>query len=237
MEQKKTQRVIGIIVVIALVIIIYPLLFNNTQTATQQAESTITQSLPLPEQKPLVTTAAIEQPAPVVPSQENKAEPKPIPDDTKQTPAIANEINQMEGKNAMVKPFSPIDNSSVKIVNTSNITNPQKPHSLPPRKMVSASANKVKSPTAQDLLKLKRVAWAIQMGSFKNKENATRLTDKLRAAGYKAFTRQIDAKLGTQTRVYVGPEFKQIAAIKLSSKIEHDMKMHGIVIAYQPLTL
>lgn len=243
MEQKKTQRIIGIVIVIALVIIIYPLIFSNSATSPKVvASSTVTQSVPLPVEQQSLTTAAIQQPV-----TESEAQPKPIINAVEQisTPI---DRSQAEEENKTAQPFTPVrvqptvlpgvDQPSQPSTPTNIINvNPHKFHPLPPKKMVSASAKKVKSPTEQDLLKLKRIAWAVQMGSFKNKENATRLTDKLRAAGYKAFTRQIEAKLGTQTRVYVGPEFKQMAAVKLSSKIEHDLKLHGIVIAYQPLTL
>lgn len=87
-------------------------------------------------------------------------------------------------------------------------------------------------PSADDL---KKNAWAVLVGSFKDKNNAKRVTDTLRTNGYKAFT--AEAKNKGITRVYVGPEFKQIAAASLANKIEKNMKIHGIVVAYKPLEL
>jgi cell division septation protein DedD len=86
--------------------------------------------------------------------------------------------------------------------------------------------------TAADL---KKSAWIVQLGSFKNKLNAERLTNSLRAKGYKAFT--LETKSNGQTRVCVGPEFKQMAAATLASKIQSDINMHGIIMTYQPLAL
>lgn len=97
------------------------------------------------------------------------------------------------------------------------------------------TASAVKS---HDLSKLKKKAWAVQLGSFKNKDNARRLADRLRAAGFNAFTHEVkSAKHGPQTRVYIGPEYREASAIKLSSKIEQQMKMHGFIVSFKPLEL
>lgn len=102
-------------------------------------------------------------------------------------------------------------------------------------KSIVAKAKKVKT---TDLLNKTKAAWAIQMGSFKVKQNAINLANKLRAAGYKAFTREIKSASGrVSTRVYIGPEFKQASAAKLSSDVQHQMNMQGLVIPYKPLEL
>jgi cell division septation protein DedD len=91
------------------------------------------------------------------------------------------------------------------------------------------------SATPATVADLKKSAWIVQLGSFKNKLNAERLTNSLRAKGYKAFT--LETKSNGQTRVCVGPEFKQMAAATLASKIQSDINMHGIIMTYQPLAL
>jgi DedD protein len=83
------------------------------------------------------------------------------------------------------------------------------------------------------LLKLKNSVWVIQVGSFKNKENALRLVNKLRINGYRAFIQQ--ASLYTQ--VFVGPEVKQNSARVLKRQLETDLHISGIVVSYKPLTL
>ncbi len=88
-------------------------------------------------------------------------------------------------------------------------------------------------------LNLKKTVWAVQLGSFKDKNNARKLADKLRAAGYKAFTREIKSAKGmnVQIRVYIGPEYKQASAIKLTEKLEQQMKLHGFLVPYKPLEI
>lgn len=103
-------------------------------------------------------------------------------------------------------------------------------------KMRSASTIK-SSFSNDDLLKLKNTVWVIQLGSFKNKSNALRLVNQLRASGYRAFIQQVNTTSGDSTRVFVGPELKQTAARALAGELETSLHVHGIVISYQPLAL
>lgn len=49
-------------------------------------------------------------------------------------------------------------------------------------------------------------AWVIHLGSFKHKQNVAQLLAKLKANGYTVFTQPIKTKHGTLTKVFVGPE-------------------------------
>lgn len=88
------------------------------------------------------------------------------------------------------------------------------------------------------LFDLKKPAWIIQIGSFKNKTNAMRLVNRLRSNGYKAFVQHIEnSAFGETIRVYVGPEDQQSAAHELADKMEKELHVAGIVISYKPLSL
>lgn len=87
------------------------------------------------------------------------------------------------------------------------------------------------------LAAIKNAAWVVQIGSFKNKSNALRLVNQLRANGYRAFIQQISTAFGENTRVFVGPEVKRINARALADRLETNMHIRGIVISYKPLTL
>ena len=93
----------------------------------------------------------------------------------------------------------------------------------------------VKQPNVDNngLFKLKNAVWVIQLGSFKNKENALRLVNKLRTSGYRAFIQQASS----HTQVFVGPENKQNSARSLKSKIEAELHISGIVVSYKPLKI
>jgi len=115
------------------------------------------------------------------------------------------------------------------------------PKQVESKQPIKSSKNKTKKhdkPAYHELAKLNKTAWIVQMGSFKNKDNARSLTDKLRAAGFNAFTKEVKlAKGGLRTHVYVGPEFKEASATKISRKIKHDMNLQSIVLPYKPLAL
>jgi DedD protein len=97
------------------------------------------------------------------------------------------------------------------------------------------ATNSIKVASNPDLKQLKKNAWVVQLGSFKNKNNAIRLANTLRAQGFKAFT--YDTSSNGQTRVYIGPEYKFLAASKLAHQIQHDTKMQGVIVSYKPMEL
>ncbi|RDI46074.1 SPOR domain-containing protein [Aquicella lusitana] len=96
----------------------------------------------------------------------------------------------------------------------------------------------IQGPVERDgLIKLKSAVWIIQIGSFKNKANALRLVNQLRAKGYPAFIQQVSTTLGSSTRVFVGPETNQSNARALANQLESEMRLRGIVLSYKPLAL
>lgn len=104
-------------------------------------------------------------------------------------------------------------------------------------KHVKMAHKKLTHPIHNEILQHNDSAWVVQMGSFKNKLNAERLTNSLRAKGYKAFTREVKNDYGTRVRVYVGPEFKMATAKTLVDKIQNDLNLQGIVVYFKPLEI
>jgi len=107
-------------------------------------------------------------------------------------------------------------------------------------KLTTASAIKANRHQPLDnngLLQLKKSAWVIQLGSFKEKSNALRMVNKLRASGYRAFIQHVSGNGGQNTRVFVGPEQQQASARIVASELESNLKLHGIVISYKPFSL
>lgn len=94
------------------------------------------------------------------------------------------------------------------------------------------------TPAKRKTAQFTNAAWVVQMGSFKSKSNAEHLANHLRAMGYKAFMQQSKSAQGEpRTQVFVGPEFKKVAASGLANKIDHDTSMRGFVVSYKPLEL
>lgn len=75
--------------------------------------------------------------------------------------------------------------------------------------------------------------WAVQVGSFSSAENATRLRDKLRKLGFRAYTEEHEEDGKRATRVRVGPELDEERAKKLLSGLKAKAKIEGIVVRHR----
>lgn len=64
--------------------------------------------------------------------------------------------------------------------------------------------------------------WAVQIGSFSDKQNADRLAAELREAGYPAFLSQITADGRTLHRVRVGPQADRQASEAMRTRLSAD---------------
>lgn len=284
MERKTKHRILGILVVIALVVVLLPLFESRREFSS---ETTLVKAPPFPDQSVQVSSTTPEQPL-------TNQQAASLPESKSATQSANNGINQ--------QPDDTISSLHPSIVNTQvpDITHPnQSPATVPadvehndqvtelaptrgpdsneaqiqttsdikpvaekisddilsetthapskikktfsivkrPRTIKMQSASAVNSLDNNGLLRLKNAAWVIQIGSYKNKANALRLVNQLRANGYRAFIQQVSNTIGESTRVFVGPENKQTAARALASQLETNLHIRGIVISYKPLTL
>ena len=163
------------------------------------------------------------------------------------TPTPENNGVQAQIITDVVKSNAPIKQNAVIAANKLDPTaqdNDGQSDKLVPSKKALQLAKHTRNPQVQvttdhqsmdsdGLVKLTNAVWVIQLGSFKNKTNALRLVNQLRASGYRAFIQQVASNI----RVYVGPEYKQASARALADKLESNLHIRGIVISYQPLTL
>ncbi len=75
-------------------------------------------------------------------------------------------------------------------------------------------------------------AWAVQVGSFSNPDNALGLRAKLRKKGYSAFVEKVSTKKGEVYRVRVGPEVRRSKAEVLQKELQSKLKLEGLVVAH-----
>lgn len=71
--------------------------------------------------------------------------------------------------------------------------------------------------------------FAVQVGAFGNAEEAARLRDRLRAAGFTAFTENVSSDKGALTRVRVGPVLTRAEADRLRSQVSAKAGVSGMV--------
>lgn len=158
MEKQKKQKILGILVMVALVIIMLPFFQANKELSTEAA---LIAAPPFPDLPAVMTSIPISTPASAI--------------------LTSAEINQPA-------------------VNLASV-------------------------------------WIVQIGSFKNKMNALKTVNQLRANGYHAFIQEMTTAFQESTRVYVGPESKQTTARALANKLQAEMHVKAIVISYKPFAL
>lgn len=61
--------------------------------------------------------------------------------------------------------------------------------------------------------------WAVQLGSFSNKQNAERLAADLRKQGYAAFLSKLDTDSGALHRVRIGPQKDRDSAESVAARL------------------
>jgi len=220
MERKKLHRIVGLLVIAAIVVIILPLV-------TERNEG------------PASNTLSVE--APPFPSTEASADSEnaaPADATVPATPAPSGAASA-EQPPGVTPPAGGTPATAAPSSNEDSAAAPQTP--APASKTAAPSAPATTSeakPVRTERVVPGQTAWAVQMGNFHNHDNAIRLVNRLRAAGFRAFTREITAKNGVvSTRVYVGPASEFASAKKLSGDIHDQMNLEGIVISYRPWAL
>ena len=76
-------------------------------------------------------------------------------------------------------------------------------------------------------------AWAVQLGALKTVEDANKLRDRVKGAGFVAFVDKVEANGATLWRVRAGPEVDRAAAEKLRAGIKDKLKLDGMIVTQQ----
>ena len=79
---------------------------------------------------------------------------------------------------------------------------------------------------------IKQTVWAVQVGSFNNRQNALSLKDKLRKKKVHAFVERIMKNNKATYRVRVGPEATHKKAEALKQKLIKEFKLKGLVVKH-----
>ncbi|MBZ6073619.1 cell division protein DedD [Aeromonas schubertii] len=103
-----------------------------------------------------------------------------------------------------------------------------KPKSVDPLGDLVSSLNKPKPASPS------QGAWIIQLGAFKNVESVNSIVAKLRAAGYPAHTIPRTPRQGELNRVVVGPDVSRDKLQGMLPRLNQLTALSGSVVAYNP---
>ena len=196
------QRIIGAVFLVSLGVIIIPLLLNGGPDLTQTISST---NIP---QKPKELTRELPAiPRPQIIPERKVIEARPVGDFGRTVMADAQEPS--DNKKPVIKPAESVKSTPVKSIAISN-----------------NHYKKINKPASSKI----NTAYTLQIASFKQKNNAFALRDKLRKKHFKAYIESIDTSKGKIYRLRVGPylKFEQISAAK--KQIEKQFKVSKTII-------
>lgn len=77
------------------------------------------------------------------------------------------------------------------------------------------------------------VNWSLQLGSFEQQENATRLRARLREQNYRSYILHAKTSEGEIFRVFVGPSSSKDALAEMNKAIEASMELTGRIVRYR----
>jgi len=95
---------------------------------------------------------------------------------------------------------------------------PQPAAKIPPARTVEQSPPKTEAKTPEPAASTTGM-WAVQLGSFSNKENAEKLAADLRKQGYAAFLSQLQTSSGQLHRVRIGPQKDRESAEAMAARL------------------
>jgi DedD protein len=78
------------------------------------------------------------------------------------------------------------------------------------------------------------VSWTLQLGTFKDQNNAETLRDRLRKSGYKAYLKVDRTEKPNLSRVYIGPDLDHKRLSDIQVKLKKEIKLDGIIIRFLP---
>jgi cell division septation protein DedD len=243
MERKTKYRTLGILVIIAVVIVLLPFVSRRNEFAS---DTVAIKAPPFPSQT-INMSSGLEDVSSEVPPQpdvQQEAAAAKVDkgvqletDDVISTthPSIINEVEVPDINAPKHRENTKRDVSEVRFVQNEV---PIKRNSLAESNHIKNSTHQISKLANNSMVDFKNILWVVQLGSFKNKKNALRLVNQLRANGYHAFIQKMsNDTLGEHTRVFVGPANKKTDANILAMRLENDIHIRGIIISYKPLSL
>lgn len=228
MEQPLKQRLVGAVVLVALAVIFVPMLLNGP---VQRGQVSVPVEIPpKPEVKP---SSQLPQPdsetARQPPPERVTQSPEPVDSETAEPPApdASQAAAQDESSGAQPSQSAASDESApVEESGGTEAEADNKAAGKAEEEPQDQSAGAENPPEAA-----KQGNWAVQVGGFRNRDNALSLRDKLRGKGYDVYVDDTDWKGKPLYRVRLGPVMSEDDAKTLLGRVQKQEDIKGIVVS------
>ena len=224
MNTQWKQRIVGVVVVVAVATIFMPMFFHNknplksTKVAAQkEAEKTAPQ---------------IVFKSPTMLTQDNNTLLAANNTTTRATSAVPITVASKSADDASTK--STI--LAQKITKPASSAKPTRAITAAPKMPIQVAAASSKKDINNMILTRGApvpTAWVLQLGTFGNAKNAERLITKLRGLGYESYSRNATGS-GNQklVRVFVGPEINKDILKSKQAELQSNLNLKGVVKRY-----
>lgn len=177
--------------------------------------------------------AAVEPPKPAPAKPESRPAP-PVAAKPEPKPAVPAPTTTAPAKPATVPPVATTRPAPVpaKPASTSTAASPSLTPVAPKSSALTPVAPKSTTPPPATVPAAAKVGFAVQVGAFSDPTEAGALREKLRAAGFTAFTETVSTDKGKLVRVRVGPSVDRAAADQLKAQVQAKVGIDGIVRPY-----
>jgi len=150
-------------------------------------------------------------PQPVPAQTASVSAPEALPDSSSKTPVA---LPPQEPAKPAPKPAAPVEKPVAKV---------EKPVEKPAAPAPQPAAPRASTPAAA------ATGFAVQLGAFGSAEEAVKLRDRARSAGFSAFVEQVRTDKGVLNRVRVGPVASRDLADQLKAQVASKLGVSGIV--------
>ncbi|MFP3978365.1 SPOR domain-containing protein [Marinobacter sp. KMM 10035] len=213
------QRIIGALVLISLAVIFVPMVFDEPHSERTSTSINIPEEPPFPE---------VETPV------SDLAAPPAYQQDTAGSSGSGNKgfrILEDDGSAAQPVPSAPANPAA-------DVAKPVQAEPSQPKPVASSSqpaASESKTPEADtdqknaEFTRSLEGAWVVQLGSFGDGDNARRLRDNVRKAGYSSHLQEVVRGDSTLTRVFSGPFAEKSKAEAAKRDLDEAFKLNSLV--------
>lgn len=251
MASKFQNRLVGTVILVALVVIFLPdLMDGNKLEQKDEAFAKIPLRPELEPAKPaLQVSAASTLPAEHLASQQQASAAEqwqveevsdPVTLATNKNPSAA------KAQQPATKPVAqPVVKPKPEVIAKKPVESP-KPKPVEVKKPVETKPQVGQIKSMDDLIASKMApqsqapaassqgSWILQLGAFKNVDSVNALVSKLRAAGYSAQTSPRTPVQGQLNRVFIGPDVSKAKLQGMQGRIGQMTGLSGSVVAYKP---
>lgn len=96
-----------------------------------------------------------------------------------------------------------------------------------------SSTNSIEQVEPLSTLDIKDSGWVVQLGSFRHEKNVKELLKTLNDAGYRAYSRPVMTSVGELTKVFVGPELEKETLELALPHLREITKLKGKITAFE----